>query len=118
MIKIFLIFIFFSLSSIDDIITSLKSGNSSEIGKYIDTNIDIRFGGIKKSYNKKDAITSLDIFFNNNPIIGFNVIHKGKSQNGSQYCIGNLITKNKSFRTTIFMKQMDNVQILQEINFE
>jgi Domain of unknown function (DUF4783) len=47
----------------------------------------------------------------------FQVKHKGENS-GSQYCIGTLATKNGSFRTTVFMKQKNDKQVLQEIRFE
>jgi len=47
----------------------------------------------------------------------FDVIHKGENA-GSQYCIGTLVTKGGSFRTTIFMKQKGDQQVLQELRFE
>ncbi|MBK6634090.1 MAG: DUF4783 domain-containing protein [Chitinophagaceae bacterium] len=47
----------------------------------------------------------------------FTVIHKGENS-GSQFCIGTLVTKTASYRTTIFMKQKGDKQVLQGITFE
>jgi len=56
-------------------------------------------------------------FFASNPVKNFEVIHKGENA-GSQYCIGTLQTKNGVYRTTIYMKQKDKQQVLQELRFE
>jgi hypothetical protein len=56
-------------------------------------------------------------FFGNYPVKNFETIHKGENA-GSEYCIGTLVTKNGSFRTTIFMKQKGEGQVLQELRFE
>ena len=45
------------------------------------------------------------------------MIHTGNNA-GSQYCIGTLQTKNGTFRTTIYMKQKGDKQVLQELKFE
>ena len=69
------------------------------------------------SYSKSQAELVLKDFFNNNPVKSFEVLHKGENA-GSQYCIGTLVTKGGSFRTTIFMNQKGDKQLLQEIRFE
>ena len=47
----------------------------------------------------------------------FEVLHKSDNP-GSQYCIGNLQTSNGTFRTTIFMKQKGDKELVQELRFE
>jgi len=44
-------------------------------------------------------------------------MHKG-DKGGAQFCIGTLNTKTGNYRTTIFMKQKGDKQVLQEIRFE
>jgi len=56
-------------------------------------------------------------FFTSNPVKNFEILHKGENA-GSQYCIGTLNTKNGAYRTTIFMKQKGDIQVLQELRFE
>ena len=56
-------------------------------------------------------------FFSAKGVKNFTVIHKGE-KGGSQYCIGNLITRSGTFRTTIYLKQKGDKQIMQEISFE
>lgn len=106
----------FSLG-IEDVVVALKSGNAAQVAKYFDNTVEITLPEKSNSYSKSQAEMILKDFFANNPIKGFDVIHKGENA-GSQYCIGTLITKNASFRTTVFMKQKGDKQTLQEIRFE
>jgi hypothetical protein len=102
---------------IDDVISAMKTGNSSQVAKYFDTNVELSMPDKSNSYSKSQAELVLKDFFLSNPVKGFDVIHKGENA-GSQYCIGTLITKNGSYRTTIFMKQKGDGQVLQELRFE
>ena len=81
-------FTFFS--SIDEVITAMKAGNAADIARFFD---------------------------NTNTVKGFTLDHKGENS-GSQYCIGTLLTKNATYRTTVFMKLKGDKQLLQTITFE
>ena len=106
-----------SFSGIDDVLNGVKSGNAAQIARFFDNTVEITMPDKSNNYSKSQAELVLKDFFSNNPVNGFEIIHKGEN-NGSQYCIGTLVTKNGSFRTTIFMKQKGDKQLLQEIRFE
>ncbi|MEO6231838.1 MAG: DUF4783 domain-containing protein [Ferruginibacter sp.] len=108
---------FVLLAGIDDVIAAMKSGNSGQVAKYFDSSVEISMPDKSNSYSKSQAELVLKDFFQNNPVKGFEIIHKGENA-GSQYCIGTLLTKNGAFRTTIFMKQKGDAQVLQELRFE
>ena len=118
---LFIIGIFFCsftlFSSIDEVIVGMKGGNSSEIARFFDNTVEINMPVKSNSYSKSQAELVLRDFFSSNPVKNFEVIHKGEND-GSQYCIGTLVTKTGSFRTTIFMKLKGGKQVLQEITFE
>ena len=105
------------LVGIDDVIAAMKAGNSSQVAKYFDTNVEISMPDKSNSYSKSQAELILKDFFISNPVKGFEIIHKGENA-GSQYCIGTLQTRNGAYRTTIFMKQKADGQVLQELRFE
>lgn len=107
----------FSIVNIDEVINALRAGNAAEIAKYFDNTVEITLPSKSSSYNKIQAEKILANFFSNNPVRSFEVLHSGENA-GSQYCIGKLITKNATYRTTIFMKQKGGVHTLQEIRFE
>lgn len=104
-------------SSIDEVINAMKTGNAAEIAKFFDNTVEINMPEKSNSYGKKQAELVLKDFFNFNMVKSFEVIHKGENS-GSQYCIGTLVTKTSSYRTTIFMKQKGDKQLLQGITFE
>ena len=108
---------FVSRVGIDDVISAMKSGNSSLVAKYFDASVELSMPDKSNSYSKSQAELVLKDFFATNAVKGFEVIHKGENA-GSQYCIGTLVTKTGSYRTTIFMKQKGDGQVLQELRFE
>ena len=107
----------FTYSSVKDVVNALKSGNAALVSKYFDNTIDITLSDKSNSYSRSQAELVLKDFFNNNEVKNFNVIHTGNNA-GSQFCIGTLQTKNGTFRTTIYMKQKGDKQVLQELKFE
>ena len=122
--KIFTLFFIsvFLLSSttqtgIEEVISSLRSGNATQVAKFFDGTVDITLPEKSNSYSKSQAEVILKDFLENNPVKSFTIIHKGNNT-GSQYCIGKLVSTNRSYRTTIFMKQKADKQFLQEIRFE
>lgn len=102
---------------IEEVVASLKSGNATQIARYFDNTVEIALPDKTNSYSKSQAEIILKDFFNNNSVKGFQVLHKGDNA-GSQFCIGKLVTKTNAYRTTIFMKQKGDRQVLQEIRFE
>ena len=104
-------------SGIDDVITAMKTGNASQVAKFFDNNVEISMPDKSNSYSKSQGELILKDFFAINVVKSFEVIHKGEN-GGSQYCIGTLVTKGGNYRTTIYMKQKGDQQILQELRFE
>src|SRR4051812_24609937 len=90
-------FTFFS--SIDEVINAMRTGNASEVSRFFDNTVELNMPGKSNSYSKSQAELVLKDFFNSNGVKSFEIIHKGENS-GSQYCIGTLVTKSGSFRTT------------------
>ncbi|MBP6022691.1 DUF4783 domain-containing protein [Ferruginibacter sp.] len=105
------------LISIDEVVTAMKNGDAAQIARFFDNTVEITMPDKSNNYSKNQAEIVLKDFFTTNGVKTFEVIHKGENA-GSQYCIGTLVTKNGSFRTTVFMKQKNDKQLLQEIRFE
>lgn len=103
--------------SIDEVLAALKSGNASQLAKYFDSRVDISLPNKSDNFSKNQAEMILKDFFASNEVKGFQVKHKGEN-NGSQFCIGVLQTKNGNFRTKLYMKQKGNQQVVQEIAFQ
>jgi hypothetical protein len=103
--------------SIDEVVTAMRNGNAARLAKYLDTRVDITVPGKSDNYSRSQAELILKDFFASNEVKGFVVKHKGK-QNGSEFCIGLLQTRNGDYRTKFFMKKKGDVQVVQEIGFE
>ncbi len=103
--------------SIDEVVNALKKGDAAQIARYFDNTVEITMPDKSNNYSKNQAEIVLRDFFTTNVVKNFEVNHKGEN-GGSQFCIGTLATKNGSFRTTVFMKQKNDKQVLQEIRFE
>ncbi len=104
-------------SSIDEVITAMKAGNATEIAHFFDNTVEINTPDKSSSYSKSQAELVLKDFFSSHAVKSFEVLHKGENA-GSQFCIGTLVTKGGTYRTTIFMKQKGDKQLLQGITFE
>ena len=106
-----------SRDGIDDVINALRTGNATELSKYIDDNIEMSLPDKTDTYSKAQALVILQDFFANNGVKTFEVKHTGDN-GGSQFCIGILQTKSGSYRTTVLMKNKEGKQVLKEIRFQ
>ena len=104
-------------SSIDEVIAAMKTGNAAEVSRFFYFTVEINRPAKRNRYSESRAQLVLKDSFIRNGVKSFTVIHKGENS-GSQFCIGTLVTKTASYRTTIFMKQKGDKQVLQGITFE
>jgi hypothetical protein len=105
------------ISGLDDVINALRTGNAQELSKYVDDNIEISLPDKSDSYSRAQAVMVLKDFFANNNVTGFETQFKGEN-GGSQFCVGKLLTKSGSYRTTVFMKTKGGKQLVKEIRFQ
>jgi hypothetical protein len=105
------------VAGIEEVVNGMKTGNAGQVAKYFDNAVEITLFDKSNSYSKSQAELVLKDFFATNPVKGFDVIHKGEN-GGSEYRIGNLATRTGTYRTTIFMKQKGDKQLLQEVRIE
>lgn len=108
---------FTAQNSIDGVISALRSGNSSELARYFDDNVDITLPDKSDNYSRAQAQLIVKDFFSNNGIRGFELKHKGDSP-GGHYCSGTLQTSAGNFRTNVFMKIKNGKEVLKEIRFQ
>ncbi len=112
-----LIFCLSSFVSVDEVISAIKNGSASQLSKFFDDTIEITLPDKTNAYSKSQGELVLKDFFVNNGVKNFEIVHKGENA-GVQFIIGTLDTKNGEYRTTIYMKQKGDKQLLQEIRFE
>jgi malate synthase len=103
--------------NIDDVVAAIKAGNASGLAKYFDERVDISLPDKSDTYSKTQAEMIIRDFFSNKGVISFEVKHKGE-QGGAQFCVGELKTKQGTYRTHLFMRQRGDRQLLQEIRFQ
>lgn len=112
-----LLFSFTMQDSMDGVIGALRSGNSSELSKYFDDNVELTLPDKSDSYSKAQAQLIVKDFFGNNGVKGFELKHKGDSP-GGHFCIGTLQTNAGNYRTNVFMKVKNGKEVLKEIRFQ
>lgn len=114
---IFTLSAFTPMKGLEDVINALRTGNATEMAKYIDDNVEISLPDKTGSYSRAQSIVILQDFFNNNGVKGFDVKHKGDN-GANQFVIGTLQTRAGSYRTTVFMKSKNGRQLVKEIRFQ
>lgn len=103
--------------NIDDVALAIRSGNSGQLSRYLDSRVDISLPDKSDTYSRSQAEMIIRDFFTTNVVENFLIKHKGEN-GGSEFCIGVLKTRNGDFRTTLFMKQKGDRQLLQELRFQ
>ena len=114
---LFFLFSFKGSNNLDSIIMSIESGNSTRLSAFFDSNLEISLPDKSNNYSKVQAELILKDFFKLHQVKRFEVVHTGDNI-GAQYCIGNLYTRNGTFRTTLYIKQVGQKTVLQEIRFD
>jgi hypothetical protein len=122
--NLFLLFTIFMVSvlsfaqgGIDDVISAMKSGNASAVGKFFDNYVDITLPDKSSNYSRSQGELILKDFFSNNGVKNFDVRHKGNNDAGD-FCIGTLQTKTGNYRTTIYMRVKGDKQVIQDIRIQ
>ncbi|HMR90879.1 MAG TPA: DUF4783 domain-containing protein [Chitinophagaceae bacterium] len=106
-------------NAIDKVIAAMRSGNSAELSKYFDDNVEISLPGKSDSYSKAQAQVILRDFFGNNAVQGFELKHKGDAPGGGgQFCVGTLKTKSGNYRAHVFMKPKSNKEVVEKIRLQ
>jgi Domain of unknown function (DUF4783) len=107
----------FSFVQKDEIVDALKTGDAEKLSRHFDQTVDISMPGKSNSYSKGQAEMVLKDFFSMNKVRNFELQHSG-SNPSSNFIIGKLTTANGSFRTTVYMRQRGDKQLIQGVEFE
>ena len=115
----FVLVSFRPLYTLDDIAGAIRVGNAGELSRYLDSRVDISLPDKSDTYSKIQAeIIIRDFFSTNGGVQNFLVKHKGPNGSGSEFLVGVLQTHNGDYRTTLFIKQKGDRQLLQELRFQ
>jgi hypothetical protein len=96
---------------------AIKAGNAAELGKYMNTTIELLLLDKEDFYKKNVAETILKDFFNNYHTTDFTIRHQG-AKNEAQYAIGNLKTENGNFRVYFLLKKVGPELLIHQIRIE
>ena len=103
----------------DEVSAAIRSGNSKDIARFFNANVDLAILTQEDVYSKVQAELILKDFFVKNSPKTFTIIHRGTSKEGAMYSIGTLTTaQGLSFRVYFFIKQTNEKYYLQELRFE
>lgn len=120
-----LLLVFFSMLSVnqvvaqipDEIILSLKSGNAKVLASYFNQNVELVILENDNIYSKAQAEQIVNEFFTKFQPERFNIIHQGGKE-GAQYVIGNLVTKQETFRVYFLLKKTTGKDIIHQLRIE
>ena len=100
----------------DEISLALKAGNAKELAVYFNKNIDLNIPENEGIFSKAQAELIMKEFFSNHTSIEFAILHKGSSKDGAKYTIGNLTTKEGTFRAYYYMKANEDSFLIHEFS--
>ena len=101
----------------DAVVLAFKTGNYKELGKYLNTNVELAILDNEDVYSKSQAELLLKDFFDTYPPTNFTIIHEGGKE-GSRYAIGTLTTPKGEFRVYFLLKTQDHSQVIQQLRIE
>lgn len=101
----------------DEIIQSLKSGNSKTLSEYFNQNVELVVLENDNVYSKAQAQQIVNKFFSSNSPESFTIIHQGGKE-GAQYVIGNLSTGSGSFRVYFLLKKNNGKDYIHQLRIE
>jgi hypothetical protein len=96
---------------------AIKTGNASELSKYMNSTIELLLLDKEDFYKKNVAETILKDFFNEYHTKDFIIRHQG-AKNDAQYAIGNLKTEKGDFRVYFLLKKVGQELLIHQIRIE
>jgi hypothetical protein len=100
-----------------EIISSLKSGNAKILASYFNQNVELVILNDDNVYSKAQAEQIVTGFFNQNQPDKFTIIHQGGKE-GAKYVIGNLSTRQGTFRVYFLLKKTADKDIIHQLRIE
>jgi hypothetical protein len=96
---------------------AIKSGNATELSKYMNSTVQLLLLDKEDFYKKNVAETILKDFFKEYHSKDFIIRHQG-AKTDAQYAIGNLETEKGTFRVYILLKKVDKELLIHILRIE
>jgi Domain of unknown function (DUF4783) len=110
--------VFADYDVLDTIANGIRAGDSRQVSKYFDSNVEITIADRESSYSRAQGEMILRDFFQKNPVKDFSLLHRGASDEGSLFCVGTLKTQYQNFRTYYLVRSKNGASYIQELRFE
>jgi hypothetical protein len=101
----------------EEILVSLKTGDSKKLSQYFNQNVDLVILGSDNVCSKAQAQQIVNKFFSNNTPESFTIIHQGGKE-GDKYVIGNLKANTGSFRVYFLLKSNEGRNYIHQLRIE
>ncbi len=101
----------------DGIADSFNKGNSRDLARHFNNNIELVVLDNAEVYSKSQAELIIRDFFSANKPVKFAYLHKGGKE-ASRYGIGNLETGNGDFRVYFLLKITDGTPLIHLLRIE
>lgn len=101
-----------------EIAVAFRAGNASEAARFFGGRVELIIGDKNNVYSKAQAQQVLNQFFKDHPPKKFNILHRGSSAMGARYAIGELTTRQDTYRAYFYLKPTNGSFLLQKISLE
>jgi hypothetical protein len=102
------------------VIDAIQSGNANSVAPYLSNEVEITIGDNDGTYNKSNAISTLQQFFSGKQPKVCSTVHSGAARDqGAYYCIGKMkASDGSSYRIYVYFKKEGASYLIREIRFE
>lgn len=98
---------------------AIAAGDFNKLATYFDAAVDLTLPQNSGNFSKKQATVILKRFFENNPPAEFIIQHEGLTNNDAVHLIGSYKSTNeKTFRTLILIKKLNDKHLIRQLQFE
>ena len=112
----FLSFVYADIT--DDIVNSIRTGNSKSLSGFFADNIDLTVLDKEGVYSKAQAEFIVKDFFAKHFPKDFKIVHQGESKDGAKFTIGALTAGDGNFRVYILVKKTGDKNGITQLRFE
>lgn len=99
------------------LIKAFETGNAETLATLLNENVELVIPKTENFFTKQQAKSILADFFRKNPVMDFNVLHKGNKENAS-FLIGTLVSTKGSFRVSVFSRKVGNQSLVYQLRIE
>jgi len=102
----------------DKISTHISNGDSENLSKHLGSTVELSMMSKDGTYSKTQCGYIIKDFFSKHPPSSYKLKHKGTSDKGSIYAIGNYVSGKETFRVYYMMKKESGEFQLVIIHFD